>query len=157
MAQKTTVEIDLDEAFDARDREDVVVDEDAAAGAAAVDDDVVDEDIDPAEKLPRNARKNADGSVTVTLRFPQTVTSRKDGRIRERRFSDIVMHRLNGADQRAIAGVAEDMSPVVAFARSARLPQAVMNVLFDKLDAADINAMGEVLSHFFGSGRKTGR
>jgi hypothetical protein len=135
----------------------IAVDEDSSIGAVLADDDVVDEDLDPADRLPKKARKNADGSVTLALLYPRKVISKKDGKVREREFAEIVMHRLTGADQRVIAGVSDDLTAVIAFARSTRLPQAVMNVLFDKLDAADINAMGQVLNHFFGSGPKTGR
>jgi hypothetical protein len=123
----------------------------------AAGEDVVNEDVELADKLPKNARKNADGSVTVTLQFPQVVKSQKDGRLKEYRFDQVVMHRLNGADQRAIGAVSEDLQPVIAFGRSTRTQQAVMNALYNKLDMADINAMGQVLNHFLGSGPKTGR
>lgn len=165
MGSKLTVDIDMDE----RDAEvygiggqtgDIVDEDDPVAAPLTIDHDageIVDEDTDPADRLPKNARKNADGSVTVTLQFPRKVISKKDGKVREREFSEIVMHRLNGADQRAIAGVSEDLMPVISFARATRLPQAVMNALFDKLDMADIAAMGQVINHFLGSGQKTGR
>ena len=38
-----------------------------------------------------------------------------------------------------------------------RLNQAVMNALFDKMDAADIAAGGQVLNSFFATGRTTGK
>ncbi|MEE9926456.1 MAG: hypothetical protein PBV01_24400 [Brucella anthropi] len=46
---------------------------------------------------------------------------------------------------------------VVAFSRSTRISQAIMNVLYDRLDAADITAAAQVLSSFLASGRKTGK
>lgn len=156
MKTPTHVDIDfIDEVRRETEAEEIVLENDA--GMDAADNDIVDEDIDPADRLPKHARKNADGSVTLPLMHPRQLTTRKDGKIRERKFEDLVMHRLTGADQRAIAGVSDDLTNVVAFARSTRMSQAVMNVLYDKLDMADINAMGQVLSHFFGSGQKTGK
>ncbi len=159
MSKATHLNIDLVEDEDAaKPGADAIIDEDGPIAAkAAPDGDIVDEDIDPADRLPKHARRNIDGSVTLPLHFPQVVRSRKGDKIRENRFSELVMHRLNGADQRAIAAAAEDMLAVVAIARSTRISQAVMNALYDKLDAADIAAAGQVLNHFLASGQKTGR
>ena len=142
--------------------DDDVVDEDAPATSsvsASLPADVVDEDadLDPSDRLPKNAVRNGDGSVTLTLRFPQAIMSRRDGKISERRFEQLVFHRLNGTDQRAIGAASDEMQGPVSFARSTRLNQAVMNALWDKMDLADINAGGQVLNNFFASGRTTGK
>ena len=142
--------------------DDGVVDEDAPAAASvstALADDIVDEDadLDPADRLPKNAVRNGDGSVTLTLRYAQSIKSKRDGKVSERRFDQLVFHRLNGTDQRAIGAASEEMQGPVSFARSTRLNQAVMNALWDKMDLADISAAGQVLNNFFASGRTTGK
>ncbi|HEV2501604.1 MAG TPA: hypothetical protein VGV39_00925 [Mesorhizobium sp.] len=151
------VSIDLDEdKADNTATSTAVVDEDGPA-SIATDADIVDEDIDPLDRLPPHAKKNGDGSVTLPLKFPQDLQIRKNGKVRTDRYEQLVFHRLNGADQRAIAAAKEDDMGVVAFARSTRISQAVMNALFDRMDGADIAAGGQVLNSFFATGRTTGR
>ena len=135
------------------------IDEDAPVALAETDEDVVDEDaeLDPADRLPKRAVRNSDGSVTLPLLYPRTVRRKKNNQIREQRFDKLVFHRLTGADQRAIAAASDDMQAVVAFARSTRENQVVMNRLFDEMDAADIAAGGQVMNNFFASGRTTGK
>lgn len=147
------VKIDLDEDGGAT----AAVDEEAAVALPGAEAGVVDEDVNPLDQLPPHAVANADGSVTLPLQHPRELQVKKDGKVRTDRFERLVFHRLTGADQRAIAGAAEDMMAVVAFARSTRLSQAVMNALFDRMDAADIAAGGQVLNSFFATGRRTGR
>lgn len=151
------VAVDLDE-DSAQGPAATIVDEDAPvrAGEAAADD-VVDEDVNPLDRLPPNAVTNQDGSVTLTLLYPRELQIRKLGKIRTDKYDKLTFHRLTGADQRAIAATSEEMMSVVAFARSTRISQAVMNALFDKMDGADIAAGGQVLNSFFATGRKTGR
>lgn len=136
------------------------VDENAvvsAAGSSPDDEAIVDEDadLDPADRLPRHAIRNRDGSVTLPLKYPRTLMTRKDGKVRERTFTELVFHRLTGADQRAIGATSSENQGVTAFARSTRINQAVMSALFDKMDAADIQAGGQVLNNFFVSGPRT--
>ncbi|WP_417423616.1 hypothetical protein [Hoeflea sp.] len=149
--------IDLDEDGTTNTGAGAIINEDAAPGTGAVDDGVIDEDVDPLDKLPKHAVKNADGSVTLPLYEEVTLQTRKDGKVRERVFTDLTFHRLRGADQRAIAAAEEKDMAVVSFARSTRINQAVMNALFDRLDASDINYAGRVLNHFLSSGPRTGR
>ena len=151
------VMIDLDE--DAEDQADAPIDETASASLEAAGDDVVDEDadLDPLDRLPRHATRNGDGSVTLPLKYPRTLKTKKNGTVREKRFDELVFHRLTGADQRAIAAASEEMQNVIAFARATRLNQAVMNALWDRMDAADLAAGGQVINNFFASGRTTGR
>lgn len=158
MKTGTNIAIDLDEDRPNLAEDAGIVDEDAALPAGdLLDGDIVDEDLDPEDRLPQRAVRNRDGSVTLPLLYPQTITSRKDGKIRERVFGELVFHRLTGADQRAIAAAGEADMAVVAIGQSTKVNQAVMNKLYDKMDAADITAAGQVLNHFLASGRKTGR
>lgn len=157
MKAATEIKIDLDE-DERRQPETDIVEEDAKVPAsAAIDGDIVDEDFDPSDRLPPQAVRNADHTVTLPLAYPQTITSRKDGKIRERKFDQLVFHRLNGADQRAIQAASEEMTAVVAIGQSTKINQAIMNRLFDKMDASDLNAAGQVLNHFLASGRKAGK
>lgn len=119
--------------------------------------DIVNEDGEVTDKLPERASVNGDGSVTLPLRYPVTITTRKDGKVRERQFEELTFHRLRGADLQAIAAVSKEHDTVVTFARSTRTMQAVMNAVFDKMDAADIVDGGKVINHFLTSGQKTGR
>lgn len=151
MTTGKTVKIDLDEDAGA------VVDEDATVAAAVADPDVVDEDANPLDRLPPHAFTNTDGSVTLPLKFPRELQVRKDGKTRTDRYDQLVFHRLTGADQRAIAAASDENTGAVAFARSTRLNQAVMNALFDKMDLSDITAGGQVLNSFFATGRTTGK
>lgn len=153
------VAIDLDEDGVDAASTDTVVDENdpVAAAATEADADVVDEDVDPLDRLPPHAKKNKDGSVTLPLKFPRDVHVRKDGKVRTNSYVQLVFHRLTGADQRAIGAAKEEDMTVVAFARSTRISQAVMNALFDKMDGADIAAGGQVLNSFFATGRTTGK
>lgn len=154
MSTKHTVDLDIID--DDQNGTDIVVDESAPVALAGAAADVV-EDIDGGERLPDNAVQNADGSVTLSLLYPQTLKVKKGDKVREENYDKLTFHRLNGADQRAIAAATDSMLNVVAFSRSTRISQAIMNVLFDKMDAADITAGAQVFSHFLGSGRKTGK
>lgn len=151
MGGKAVIDLDEDNAAG-------VVDEDAKVAATAeLPADVVDEDVDPLDRLPPHAVTNADGTVTLPLKFPCDLQIRKDGKVRSDHYDKLTFHRLTGADFRAISAVSEEMQTVVAIGRSARMSQAVMNALFDKMDAADIAAAGQVLNSFFATGRRTGR
>jgi len=156
IAKTANLSIDLDEDQNANTEsqttDNTVVSEDGAGAS-----EVIDEDGDGLDDLPKRATTNDDGSVTLPLLFKRTLTTKKDGKIRDREFTELTFHRLAGADTRAIAAASAEMVTVVAFARSTRLNQAVMNALFDKMDAADITDAGRVLNNFLSSGRKTGR
>ena len=154
MGTKQVVDLDMTEGDQVRNP--VIVDENAPLAMPGATADVV-EDIAESDRLPDNAVPNADGSVTLTLLYPQTLTVKKGDKVREENYEQLTFHRLNGADQRAIAAANDSMLNVVAFSRSTRISQAIMNVLFDKMDAADISAGAQVFSHFLGSGRKTGK
>ena len=118
---------------------------------------IVDEDGPETDKLPEHAIRNDDGSVTLPLIEPVSITTKKDGKVRERIFETLTFHRLKGADIQAIAAASKESETVVTFARSTRIMQAVMNAVFEKMDAADIVDSGRVINHFLTSGRRTGR
>lgn len=153
--KEVSIDLDADQVDDTT-ASTTVVDEDGPV-SIETDDDIVDEDIDPLDRLPPHAKKNKDGSVTLPLKFPRDLQVRKNGKVRTDRYEKLVFHRLNGADQRAIAAAKENDMGVMAFARSTRISQAVMDALFDKMDGADIAAGGQVLNSFFATGRTTGR
>jgi hypothetical protein len=118
---------------------------------------IIDEDGDVLDKLPEHAIRHDDGSVTLPLIEPVTITTKKDGKVRERTFESLTFYRLKGADIQAIAAASKESETIVTFARSTRTMQAVMNAVFDKMDAADIVDSGRVINHFLTSGRRTGR
>lgn len=153
MKRETTIDlVDEDVVLDQTSAETVILED-----GDAHDDEVIDEDGSVLDKLPKRAIENADGTVTLPLLYPRKLQTKKDGKIREREFKELTFHRLTGADQRAISAASEEMMSVVAFAQSTKLNQAVMNALFDRMDAADIADGGRVLNHFLTSGQKTGR
>ena len=111
------------------------------------------------ETLPSHAVRNADGSVTLPLFYPVTLRFKKGtaGEIREEVFEQLVLHRLTGADMRAITAAERGSMTVVSIARSARLNEGKMNALFDRMDGADVSAAGQVVGFFLSGGRPTGR
>lgn len=152
-----SVAIDLDEDAEtlvSNQPNDAVVDLDSDTSKAS---DIVDEDGDPRDRLPERAVQNADGSVTLPLLYPQTLTTKKDNKVRDKVFDALTFHRMRGADQMAISSVPEEKQISVAFARSTRIAQMVMDKLYEKMDLADITDAGRVLNHFLTSGRKTGQ
>lgn len=120
-------------------------------------DDIIDEDAGDLDKVPKRAIANGDGSFTLPLLEQVTITTKKDGKIRERVYDSLTFRRLKGADIQAIAATSKESETVVTFARATGLNQAVMNAVFDRLDAADIVDGGRIINHFLTSGRRTGR
>lgn len=131
-----------------------VIDEDTGANPA---DDIIDEDVKADSKLPKRARPNANGSVTLPLFENVTLTTRKEGKVRERVFTELVFHRFNGADLRAIQATSDAKASIVTFSRSTRISEMVMDKLFDKMDGVDIADGGRIIESFLTSGPKTGR
>ncbi len=129
---------------------DVVVDLDdtsdpiAPALAKAEVDEADDEKI-----LPKGCEKNADGSVTVTLLYPKTITVRSaSGGVREEKYERLTFHRLTGADLNAVRSTSPETEQIVLFTRSSRVRSAMMQALYPKLDGADIMRCGRVLNTF---------
>lgn len=131
----------------------VIVDELAGVTAAAG---VVDEDADLGD-LPKRAVRNGDGSVTLTLRFPVTITIRSAQHgSRQETYPALTFHRLTGADLRAIHAASEAAKEAVALARSTRIREQLMAGIYDLADAADLADASTVITSFLPSGRKTG-
>ncbi len=155
LSKPSSLTIDLDE--DAGKTVETVVDLDRpVAIGGKVDSDVIDEDTNPLDRLPEDAVRNANGSVTLPLHYEVTLRTKKDGAVKERVFAELIFHRLNGADQRAIAAAGSEHEIAVSFARSTRHNQAIMNALYDKMDLSDIARAGRVLNFFVSNGPKTG-
>ncbi|HWJ72410.1 MAG TPA: phage tail assembly protein [Kaistia sp.] len=119
---------------------------------------VVDEDADLGDGIPARARRNGNGSITLPLRYPVTLTikSATNG-TRDETYAELTFHRLTGADLRAMDAASAQSKQVVFLARSTRIREAVMNVLFDKMDGGDLLDAGNVVGSFFPSGPKAGR
>lgn len=153
----TTLKVDIDE--DAPTDEvvssvETVINEDASTDVA---DDIIDEDAKADSKLPKRARPNANGSVTLPLFQEVRLNTKKDGQVRERVFTELVFHRFNGADLRAIQSTSDAKATIVTFSRSTRIPEMVMDKLFDRMDGVDIADGGRIIETFLTSGPKTGR
>lgn len=152
MSQGKTTVIDLDDApaAGAAASEPVVIEDD---GAAAV---VVDEDGELGGDLPTGATRNADGSVTLKLTRPVSVTVRsaRNGE-RQETYAELTFRDLTGADVRAIQAASPASQPIVMLARSTGIREAVMNRLFDLMRAADIAAAQECVASFFPAGAKS--
>jgi hypothetical protein len=138
----------------------VEIDEEGAPAPAAIDPDVVEiaEDSDAAG-LPKHAATQPDGSVRLPLRMPVKLRYRRgsSGETREEALDELHMHRLTGADMRAISAASKEAQAAVAIARSARISEAKFAAIYDRMDGADIGFAARVLEHFLGSGPKTGR
>lgn len=134
--------------------DDVVIDDTevqtpaAATGTVKVDVQEGAKDDDVAT-LPEDAIVNPDGSVTLPLLFPRSVTIRSaTGAVREDKFDRLTFHRLTGADLNAFRNTAEAQQSVVLFTRSTRVRAPIMRALYDRLDAKDVTRGARVLATF---------
>ncbi len=128
--------------------EDVVVDlddgkDDLAPALKKADVDETDDAI-----LPSGCEKNEDGSVTVNLLYPKTVTIRSNGAVKEELYERLTFHRMTGKDLNAIRAASDATATVVTFQRLTRIRPSVMSVLFDRLDAKDVTRCGAVINTF---------
>jgi hypothetical protein len=129
-------------------------------GATAAEADVINiSEGDDEDALPKQAQLQADGSVILPLEFPLTLKFKhvKSGELREETFSEFRMHRLNGADMRVVTSADKGDIALTAVARSTRIHLGKMRPIYDRLDAADAMALGQVVNHFMAPGQKTGR
>lgn len=121
----------------------VVIEEETGSPA------VVDEDAALGGELPAHAVRNDNGTVTLTLRKPVTLTIRNSrGGERSETYAELTFRDLNGADFRAIGAAAPAAQQVVTLARSTGIREAVMNALFDKMTGADIIDAGQCALSF---------
>lgn len=115
---------------------------------------VVDENADIAGGLPARAVTNPDGSITLPLRHPVTLQIKSStGGVRSETYAKLTFNRLVGGDIRAIQSASKESQGAVLLARSARIREAVMAVIFDRMDAADIVDAGKIVDTFLGGGR----
>ncbi|MDZ7926145.1 MAG: hypothetical protein U5L46_03060 [Agrobacterium sp.] len=157
MGTTKNVTIDLDEdepSGEVLSNTETVINEDAGSNVA---DDIIDEDASADSKLPKRARPNANGSVTLPLFESVTLVTRKDGKVRDRVFTELVFNRFNGADLRAIQATSDAKASVVMFSRSTRISEMVMDKLFDKMDGVDVADGHRIVMSFLTSGTKTGQ
>lgn len=142
----------------AADDEIVELGEGAAPAAAAAEDGIITVG-DGDDALPRAARLLEDGSVELALAYPVVLKTReaKTGQVAEQTFDKLVMHRLTGADMRAIGAASDDTRALVAIGKSARIRDSLVRHVFDRMDGSDARAAGDVVSYFLDSGRKIGR
>lgn len=111
------------------------------------------------EALPERAERQEDGSIRLPLRFPVTLAYRAthSDKVREELLDELTFSRLNGADLRAIAAVTNDKMIMMTLCRSSRIPERRFSLIFDRMDAADIDDAQRCIVGFLGNGRKTGR
>jgi hypothetical protein len=113
---------------------------------------VVEEDGDegaPKGKLPARARLNDDGSVTLPLTKPVTLTISKAGKERQETYVELTFHELTGLDLRLVAQEKDEMKQtIVTLARATKTSVGRMNVLFDRLSQRDVKGATDIISYF---------
>lgn len=130
--------VDEDQAEEVRQASAVVVEDEGAADA-------------PGGQLPARAVLNDDGSVTLPLVKPVTLTIRKGGSEQQEVYRELVFHELSGLDMRLAAQEKDEMKQtVVTLARSTRMTTVRMNVLFDRLNLRDIKGATDIVKYFQG-------
>lgn len=133
--QGTTIVID--------DSEDEVTGTPAVAGAAIVIDDGSEE---KAAKLPARAVRKDDGTITLTLSAPVSLTVKTGRGSSEEVYAELTFHEMTGRDLRLIAQAKAEMQTIVALACATKISVARMNGLFDQLKAKDVTAAAAVIS-----------
>lgn len=124
-----------------------VIDEEPGAG-------VIDEDAELGE-LPARAIRNPDGTITLPLRKPVTLTIRNSrGGERAEAYEKLTLRDLTGADFRAIQAASPAAQPIVTLARATGIREAVMNALYDRMAASDIVDAAACAFSFLGDGAK---
>jgi hypothetical protein len=113
------------------------------AGAAVV---IEDEGEDKKTKLPARAVRNDDGTITLPLLAPVTLTVKNARGTKEERYAEIVFHELSGLDLRLVAQAPAEKQTIVAMARAAKISTQRMDALFDQLKAKDVTAATAVIS-----------
>lgn len=90
---------------------------------------------------------HADGSKTLVLDYPVTLTTKVQGALpQEDKITQLTFRRMNGADLRAIGNLKNEGDMIaLIFQRLCNITPPV----FDRLDAVDIAAATEVLADFF--------
>lgn len=117
--------------------------EDEPVGQAVID------ESSEAQALPERARRNDDGTITLSLRRPVVLAVRSaSGKTTETTYDELVFHELFGADMRAVTNAKDDQRIDVLLSRALKTSQPVARALFDKLvrkDAEDAAAVASFL------------
>lgn len=119
--------------------------EDAGAPVAGV---VVDDDAAETKKatLPERAVRNDDGTITLPLIKPVTLTIKNAGGQREETYSALTFREMTGLNLRMIAQAPPEKQTVVALAQATGIKQHRMDPLFDNMLARDVTAAAAVIS-----------
>jgi hypothetical protein len=114
---------------------------------------------DGAESLPRQAQRQADGSIVLPLAWPVTLRYLTPGSQtpKEDYFGELHFRRLTGADMRKISSAQPDDRVAVLLACSTGIKIGLMQRLYDRMDATDVTAAINVAGFFTGTGQRTGR
>jgi hypothetical protein len=101
--------------------------------------------------LPKRAVLNGDGTVTLSLLKPVTLTIRTGGKEKQETYKELVFRELTGADVRLVTQEQDEMRrTIMALARSTGMTSIRMNVLFDRLSQRDVKGATEVIAYFQG-------
>jgi hypothetical protein len=114
---------------------------------------------DAENALPKHAKLNDDGTVTLPLFVPTSIKYQAGagGVVKEDSFSEFTMRRFNGGDMEIIQSVSSSKSGYTAIAISAGIARPLFNVLAKKMDGADLQAASDVVIYFLKNGPRTGR
>lgn len=127
----------------------LVIDESEDAGAGASTGAVVVDDEASASKttkLPERATVNDDGTVTLRLVRPVTLTIKTGTSQREEIYEELVFREMTGLNLRLIAQAPAEKQTVVALAQATGIKQHRMDPLFDNMLARDVTAAAAVIS-----------
>ncbi|WP_100965355.1 phage tail assembly protein [Bosea sp. FBZP-16] len=112
---------------------------------------VIVEDDEEAKKadLPARATLNANGTVTLKLVKPITLTISKGGKERQEVCAELTFRELTGADLRVVAQEKDEMKrTILTLARATGMSSPRMNVLFDRMAQRDVGGATAVISYF---------
>lgn len=102
-----------------------------------------------AGQLPARATLNDDGSVTLALVKPVTLTIRKGDSEKQETYAELTFRELTGADLRLVAQEKDEMKrTILTLARATGMTSIRMNVLFDRLAQRDVGGATAVIAYF---------
>lgn len=102
----------------------------------------------PVMDLPAGAEQNGDGSVTLTLDYPKTLTFRDGSKEVKLPIDTVTFHRISGADARKF--MAAKNQSIIGFSVSAHVTAARAKLMIDAMDAADGMAAAQVVTELVG-------
>jgi hypothetical protein len=123
--------------------------EDAKKTGAGVVVEAEDGEQPKAGQLPARATLNDDGTVTLALVKPVTLTIRKGDSEKQEVYAELTFRELTGADLRVVALEKDEMKrTILTLARATGMSSVRMNVLFDRLAQRDVGGATAVISYF---------